>query len=178
MKLQQSFRFWNKWFLKSLSQYKGTLDSKKPGYPAGFFHVLPLLYHVKERCRVQSRQKRGCLIGAFTWKEISLRYLKGTSWKLAGFLSKGGLSGPCQPQPAALTAFLDQVESCSTKFQIVPDVQLLTSFAIAEIPHKQRKTKTVQFCYPSSMKRHNLFRSRNKICRFRDPMYSSSLQGD
>lgn len=78
-------------------------------------YVLPVLYHIKEMFTVQYRQKEVILMYALTWREITLRYLKGTQEKLAVFLSKGGLCEPCQPQPAALTgpAFTDQAESCS-----------------------------------------------------------------
>lgn len=113
-------------------------------------------------------------------REIPLRYLKGISEKLAVLASKADLCEPCQPHPHVITAPArsDQAESCSTGFHIVVDVQLLMGFAGAEIPHEPGNPERVQVFYPSKMKRENLFRLRNKVCRLRGFMYSISLQGD
>lgn len=129
---------------------------------------------------VQSSLKGVSLVDALTWREIPSRYLKDISEKLAVLVSKTGLCEPCQPHPhvIAAPALLDQAESCSKELQIAVDVQLLMGFAGTEVPHEPGNPERVQVFYPSRMKRQNLFRLRNKICRFRGFIYSISLEGD
>lgn len=176
MQLHSSFRFWNKWFLKSLATVQRHRRRQKYLDTLQFFYVLPLLYYIKVRLTVQYRQK-GVLADALTWREITLRYLRKTStfsqqrrsvWALAAPACCPGWSSIYRPGRISFHRISDSCW-CAATYGLFSSWD--SSWAV-------KYRDSTFFSIPVVWKGKTYSGTGIKVGGFRDPMYSSSLPGD